>query len=81
VLTLCAGLVVLVLTYPVICAGGEFEPLNRCQNLVGLRLPGFSYASGEEYRIYVFPLACAVFVSAIVWRLAGRRRGSSTSRS
>jgi hypothetical protein len=79
-LALGAAILALVLTYPVVCAGGEFELLNRCENLLGLHLPGFSYAGGEEYRIYVFPLACAGVAFGAVWWLVGRSR-ALTSRS
>jgi hypothetical protein len=76
-----AAIVVFVLLYPVICAGGEFEPVNRCQNLVGLRLPGFSYRGGQEFRIYIAPTAGAVLAFLATWRLLGRPRETSTSRS
>jgi hypothetical protein len=76
-----AVIVVFVLLYPVICAGGEFEPVNRCQNLFGLRLPGFSYREGQEFRIYIVPTAGAALAFLATWRWLGRPRGPATSRS
>jgi hypothetical protein len=79
-LAIAAAIVALVLLYPVECAGGEFEPVNTCENVTGLTLPGFSYRGDEEYRIYIVPLAgMAVAAAAACW-LAGRRR-PTTSRS
>jgi hypothetical protein len=76
-----AAIVVFVVLYPVICAGGEFEPVNRCQNLFGLRLPGFSYRGGQEFRIYIVPTAGAALAFLATWRWLGRPRETATSRS
>jgi hypothetical protein len=77
-LSLGTAFVALVLTYPVVCAGGEFEPVNRCSNIMGLALPGFAYRGDDEYRIYVVPLAVAVLAFLAVWRVA---RPTAISRS
>jgi hypothetical protein len=80
-LAVLAAIVVFVLLYPVICAGGEFESVNRCQNAFGLRLPGFSYRGGQEFRIYIVPIAGAVLAFLATWRLLSRPRETPTSRS
>ena len=79
-LSIAAALVALVLLYPVVCAGGEFEPVNTCENVMGFTLPGFTYRGDDEYRIYVVPLVGMAVASFAVWRLAGRGR-AATSRS
>lgn len=80
ILAIAAAIVALVLLYPVECAGGESEPVNVCENVMGLTLPGFSYRGEDEYKVYVVPLVGMVVTALAVWRLTGRRR-PTTSRS
>ena len=80
VMTIAAAAVALVLLYPVQCVGGEFEPVNTCENVMGLTLPGFTYRGDDEYTIYLVPLAGMVVAGFLVWRLMGPRR-PPTSRS
>jgi len=69
-----AGIVALVLLYPVSCAGGEFEPVDTCETVMGFTLPGFEYRGSEEYKVYVVPLGGSVLAAVAAWWLAGRRR-------
>jgi hypothetical protein len=79
-LAVVAGIVALLLLYPVSCAGGEFEPVNTCENVTGFTLPDFEYRGSEEYKVYVVPFGGSVLAAVAAWWFAGRRRGT-TSRS
>ena len=79
ILSIAAGIVALVLLYPVVCASSSDDPLNHCQNVMGLTLPGFTYRSPDEWKIYVVPLSGVAAASFLVWRLTGRRRAVAAS--
>jgi hypothetical protein len=83
ILAIAAGIVALVLLYPVECSSSSDDPVNHCQSVLGVSLPGFSYRSPDEWRIYVVPLAGVASASFLAWRLTGRRRSAdaATSRS
>ena len=72
--------VVFALLYPVQCTSGEFDPVNTCENVMGLTLPGYTYRGDDEVTIYLVPLAGMAFAGFLVWRLMGPRR-PPTSRS
>jgi hypothetical protein len=76
--SLAFGILALVLTYPVACSGGEFQVLDRCRNVLGLSLPGFTYrAPNDEWKVFVLPVAAMLLAAAAGWWVAGR----ATSRS
>jgi hypothetical protein len=78
VLSVAAGLLALVLTYPVVCSGGEFQALDRCENVLGFSLPGFTFRAPEEgWKAFLVPFAATLLAAAAAWWISRR----ATSRS
>ena len=80
-LAIAAAIVALVLLSPVSCAGRRVRADERCENVMGLALPGSSYRGNDEYTIYLVPLAGW---PSCPWRVAAHRMetaGGTTRRS
>jgi hypothetical protein len=67
------ALLVFAALMPVVCSGGEGDPLVRCATFAGWTLPGFSYPAGgvDDITLYAFPLLVAVAsFFAVRWLLS-----------